>query len=519
MVVAVDATLQVEQPDTTLAPLGVGTDAASPTGVALPVLDAGSRARLDSVLTGLSAILAQLASTLTVAGSVAVSNFPADTTLPSTPDVFGNVVTGQRDNQVEVHFDDAAWASFVTTTQTGGGGATQHEGHVHFESGTGANGRSKAVTLDVIKYRPMHEVYAGWTAAFPVAGVANSFMRIGFGDPDVNAAFIGYEGTALGITWRRGGVDTFIPRASWDDPLTGGAASRFTRGGVPETWNPAFTNVFRMRVGLLGSAPLIFEVLSPDQTWVPFHTIKRPNVDSEPTFTNFDLNQFVEVRKTGAGATALEIRTACWAGGTTSTKARLSDTITDRSLADTVRAVIEGKTPSGAYAKVTVNSAGRLQVTNDSVGTDGAALPAGTTLVGGTDGTNLQAMKVAADGTVQTRSLALATDTVRSIDIAETTGSLYAVINFATVGAHTIVAVPPGSRFRLRRFFLTACSVPDPLGDPVLEFTLGGTTIRSQVLVGRFPEDILGADGEDLVITSSKAGQIDGTVAYTLEPA
>lgn len=115
------------------------------------------------------------------------------------------------------------------------------------------------------------------------------------------------------------------------------------------------------------------------------------------------------------------------------------------------------------------------------------------------------------------RNLDDATDGVRAVDAAETTGLLWQTINFSSAGANTIVTVAPTDRLRLRRFMLTACSVPDVLGDPVLTLTLGGITLRSQVMVGRF--DILGDAGEDLVITSSKSGQIDGTVAYLLEPA
>lgn len=119
---AVDATLQVEQPDASLDPLKVAADVGSPTGVALPTIDAGLRAALAALLlavdgleantTGLGteatlqavltelqqkleafpsdfpdvavlakaeAIRALLAGTLTVAGAVAVSNFPATT--------------------------------------------------------------------------------------------------------------------------------------------------------------------------------------------------------------------------------------------------------------------------------------------------------------------------------------------------------------------------------------------------------------------------------------------------------
>lgn len=100
-------------------------------------------------------------------------------------------------------------------------------------------------------------------------------------------------------------------------------------------------------------------------------------------------------------------------------------------------------------------------------------------------------------------------------DAAEQTGLTWETISFDGSGAHTIVTVAPGQRLRLRRFLVTTASVPDAAGDPVLEVTLGGQTLRSLVLSGRF--DILGDDGEDLVISASKAGQIDGSVAYSLE--
>lgn len=94
----------------------------------------------------------------------------------------------------------------------------------------------------------------------------------------------------------------------------------------------------------------------------------------------------------------------------------------------------------------------------------------------------------------------------------------YATISFNGVGAHTVVVVPGGTRLRLRRFLLTSGDPDaDPPANPVLSFTLGGQSLRSTALIGRF--DILGDDGEDFVITASKAGQVDGTVGYTLETA
>lgn len=105
--------------------------------------------------------------------------------------------------------------------------------------------------------------------------------------------------------------------------------------------------------------------------------------------------------------------------------------------------------------------------------------------------------------------------TVVVVDAAEDVALSWQPIDFATSGAHTIVTVAPGSQLRLRRFLATGGDPDaDPPANPVLTLTLGGQSLRSTILIGRF--DITGGDGEDLVITSSKAGQVDGCVGYVL---
>lgn len=440
-----------------------------------------------------------------------------ETHMPYHSDVFGGLVTGARDNQIEVHYDDVNWATYVSTTQSGGGSASQHEGHVHFETGTGQNGKSKAVTLDVIKYRPMHEIYSGWTAAFPVVGVANSYMRIGFADSAyLNGLVTGYEGTSFGLTWFRNGVATTVAQAAWDDPCDGSPGSAFTRDGVPEALNPAFTNIFRARVGLLGSAHLILEVYTPDGEWIPVHTFKRPNLSSEPTFTNFDLPMLADVNKTGAGAAALEIRTACWAGGTTSQSARLSDTITDRSLAQTVRAVIEGKTPSGSYAKVTVNSAGRLQVTNDSVGTDGTAAPAGTTAVGGLGpGGLLQTLMTDAAGILSTADapvLAILQTIATALDNRFGGGKTPHGAQVTAVGDTTVLTPTFGKRLQI--FKVSAMNDPDESVSPriIVKFA-GGVEINRSYVIGAW-EPLVGDVDESVVVNLDQAGNVAVFLLY-----
>lgn len=284
-------------------------------------------------------------------------------------DIFGNLVVGQRDNQIEVHFDDVNWATYLTLTTSGGGGSTQLRGHVHFTTGTAATAQSKAVTIDTIKYRPEHEASGGFTACWPQGGVVNSYSRIGPYN-DVDGFFVGYEGATFQATWRRNSVDTPIPRSSWSDQLTGAAGSHFTRAGVPEAINFTKTNIFRIRYGWFGSATILFEVFAPDGVWVEFYRIRQPNNDPEASLTNPDLPITVDVKKTGADATNIEIDTGCWAGGTTSNKQRISDPISDRSLAQVVHAVITGKTTGGGggYVDVKVNPSGALAVDATSNG-------------------------------------------------------------------------------------------------------------------------------------------------------
>lgn len=312
------------------------------------VSDPAAQALLANVVTALGG-------TLNVTGAL-TADIPTD--------FFDNVVTGARENQVEVHFDDVNYANYLTITNTGGGQGgrqTQAGGQVQFHSGTAATGRARGVSLDTIRYRPMHEVYAGWTAAFPDGGVANAWQRIGFFN-DTDGVFIGYEGTTFGITWRNGGAVTSIPQASWDDPCDGSPGSGFTRNGAPEALDPTKSNLYRLRLGWLGAAGFVVEVMSPDLAWVPVYTMKRPNVSAAPYLANPDLPMAIDVGKT-SGATDVTIATNCWAGGTTSAKARLSDPLSDRSLAETVRSVITGKTTAGggAYVDVKVNPSGALE--------------------------------------------------------------------------------------------------------------------------------------------------------------
>jgi hypothetical protein len=292
-----------------------------------------------------------------VSGSVAAS-------VDLQQDVFGQLVIANRYNQFEINYDttDPDSISEITVTKTSGGDASNLNGQAVFTSNANTNGGVKAVTNLSTTYRPNSETYAAFTAIWPSGGLANSYQRIGIYDAN-NGFFIGYEGTAFGITLRKAAVDSFIAQAAWNvDTLTGGVGSKYTRNGVPEAIDFTKDNLFRVRYGWLGAAPIYWEVLSPDGEWVLFDIYRHPNTTGGTTINNPDLPMTLDIQKTGAGATVLTMNTACWAAGTTSPYTKISSTITDNTLANMSRSVITGRasTGGGTYYNVKVTPSGAL---------------------------------------------------------------------------------------------------------------------------------------------------------------
>ena len=287
-------------------------------------------------------------------------------------DMFGSQVIGQRYNQFEVAYNniDPDNISGITITKTNGGDAATANGQAVFSTSTNANGEIKVITNTNIDYQPHFEVYVAFTAIF-TTGVANSYQRIGIYD-DNNGFFIGYEGTSFGITKRTGGVDTTVAKASFNlDTLTGASTSKFTRGGTPEAIDLTKDNLYRIRYGWLGAAPILFEVFSPDGIWVAFHIVRHPNSSTVPTLTSTALPMRLHIKKTSADATNLIINTACWAAGATTDLQKLNYAISDNSLVKPVRSVLTAKIPNGTYTNIDATAGGNLKVSIEEV--DGGA--------------------------------------------------------------------------------------------------------------------------------------------------
>lgn len=277
-------------------------------------------------------------------------------------DIFGVGVSVQQFNQIEVNFEIAPGPTLITNTFVSTGSATISNGHTLYATGSGVTSSAKGVTVAINVYKPLYQSYSAFTVAFTTPTSANSYQRIGLYDSS-NGFFIGFNGLNFGITLRSTGVDTFVNRTAFNgDLLTGLASSKFTRDGVPEAINLNFTNLFRIRFAWLGSAPILFEVYSPDGIWVVFHTLKFPNSQLNPSIANPDLPMTIDVAKASGDATDLIISTGCWAAGANSNLSQITSTITDTTLAPLNRSVITGVTTGGGggYVNVKVNPSGAV---------------------------------------------------------------------------------------------------------------------------------------------------------------
>lgn len=235
---------------------------------------------------------------------------------PEDVDAFGASISASRVTQISANFSQALAYNDVTTT-TSGGTVTQANGSAVIASGTGTTASASISTNSVLSYNPGHELYATFTAAFTTPTSAASNQRIGIYDAS-NGFFVGYNGTSFGVTWRQNGVDTFIPQSSFnEDTLTGNLSSFFLRGTTPEAIDFTKKNIFRIRYGWLGAAPIKFEVMSPEGRWVRYHVIRYPNTAVAPHTYSTSLPIFAEVNKTASDATNLQISTSSWDAGIT----------------------------------------------------------------------------------------------------------------------------------------------------------------------------------------------------------
>jgi len=292
-------------------------------------------------------------------------------------DSTGSIPTTNKYNQIEINFSQTPFNAAVITNTTGGGGtATQSGGAALYSTTASGTAEAKGVTIASLEYRPGHEWYCMFTAAFtvPTDGTNANYQHIGPYNA-MDGFYIGWDKTTFNLTYLHGGSTTAVAFASWNgDGLQGAANSQFTNAGTPVAIDFTKLNIFRLRGTWFGAGLVTLEVLAPDDIWVRAHTFHFPNASSLPYTATTNWNITADVKKTGSDSTNLVLTTACWAMGTNGSMQIITDTLTDYSLAVLNRSVIAGRQATGTYANVTLTPDAALQVggsgdTNVSVAT------------------------------------------------------------------------------------------------------------------------------------------------------
>lgn len=233
---------------------------------------------------------------------------PLNVSIGSTVTTFGDLISSNRTDQLAVNFSQTTPEILVDTTVTGSGSVTNAAAQSVVATGTTSTSTAKMNTRRTTFYSPSHEMYAYFTATFSDP-TANGEQFIGLFDDD-NGFAIGYNGTQFCVRRRDGGTDTDVAQADFNGQLL----TDFKRAGTVETLNPQNGNVYRIRFGWLGNAPIEFEILSPDGDWILLHQIKYPNSSTLAHIENPDLPLTSEVSN-GADSTNVSIATSSWAAG------------------------------------------------------------------------------------------------------------------------------------------------------------------------------------------------------------
>lgn len=240
----------------------------------------------------------------------------------SQTDVVGAIVVGERNNTVIASFSNNNTNNIndlINITASGSSAASMSNGSAIFSSGTNTTSSLSAVTYTSVNYNPGFEVYVTFSISFTTPTSANSTQFIGLWDIVKDGFYIGYNGTTFGIASMYNGTQTFVQRSSWNgDLLDGSSTSKFTRNGMPESINLTYLNLFRIRFSWWGSAPIVYEVLTPDGEWIIFHTIRQPNTTVNPSLTTPNLPISLSITKASADSTDLIMKGGSFAAGTTS---------------------------------------------------------------------------------------------------------------------------------------------------------------------------------------------------------
>lgn len=186
------------------------------------------------------------------------------------------------------------------TTETANGGSVSLDGSAAFlQTGINTAGKASIQTVRHVAHIPGVSVIARYSCVFgqpadnstQICGIGNSFE--GF--------FIGYNGLEFGVMVRKGGVDTWTPKAAW----TGYDDAEF---------DPLKINTYEIAYILQGGSVVSFSFLNMSGGMMRMHKAVDTNQSTEPTLNNGSLPLRAEVEN-GGNASNIQLRTTSASAG------------------------------------------------------------------------------------------------------------------------------------------------------------------------------------------------------------
>jgi hypothetical protein len=224
----------------------------------------------------------------------------------------GELLVASHIDDVDINFQYTIRSAETISTTTGTG-IISHPGangsYAELSPGAGV-GSASLVSKAPVQYRAGHEVYSEISSIFRTPETnLNQWFGLMNG---VDRWVFGYQGLELGVLFREGGNDTFIPRTSFNlDKLDGTGPSGYTI-------NPQAINVTRCAYVWHGGLPLTIEVQIGQQLF-PVHVLDFSNIINETHLENPHLPIGGIIERTAGTGTDEAMRTGSWRGGSIAT--------------------------------------------------------------------------------------------------------------------------------------------------------------------------------------------------------
>lgn len=229
--------------------------------------------------------------------------------------VFGDAIHASRITNINVQFQYNISSYDVNTTLVGTGSATQSLHQAILSTGVSATGSAMLESIDTLRYLPGHDGYALFTTEFSTPEIGSNQL-IGIHDA-TDGFIIGFINTDFCVIRRKDSVDEIIKQTDFNLHKLNGITDE------PHlNINFLFGNVWRINYGWLGHATIVFEVMSNEGEWIPFHRFNYPNSTLGTSIGNPVLPMRMEVTKT-SGTANVTMKTGSWNAGVINSQSAL----------------------------------------------------------------------------------------------------------------------------------------------------------------------------------------------------